>query len=143
MVATFQNSLLHRSGGYETLCRCLHTGRGYHQTCRRSGRVMVGVQSSLQKPYLSCIWTPELSSSVLHHLFSSQGTQDVRATPSHMKGKMQGLSVTGPDTGRQRLLVSLLSLCSLSSVLVREESGVGSASAASSSAPTAETADSL
>jgi len=52
-------------------------------------------------------WTPLLSTLVLHHCVPSgwppytQAAHDTYVTPLKVKGKMQGLPVSGPDTVRQ------------------------------------------
>ena len=68
---------------------------------QRSRRLMVGVQSSLQKPTLPWLrpGAPELSTWVLHHL-SPAGfvTHERWVSPSNKNGKTQGLPVSGPLT---------------------------------------------
>ena len=66
---------------------------------QRSGRVMVGVQSSLQKPY--SLPTPEVATPdlVLHHFFPALlVTHESWISPSNIKGKIQRLPVSGPLT---------------------------------------------
>ena len=66
--------------------------------------MMVGVQSSLQKPYL--VMTPILSTPVAQNAPSLKGTHEILISPDiFMNGKMQGLPVSGPLTVWQLELV--------------------------------------